>query len=49
MIKQVLSEMDKKCFKEFEKRYPGWKIIRYEDNSMKFIPPHREEIIRHRR
>lgn len=41
--RKILSKTDQIIFKEFKKRYEGWDIIRYEDNSLEFIKPKREE------
>ena len=43
IVKRMLSKTDEIMFKEFKKRYEGWDIIRYEDNSLEFIKPNREE------
>lgn len=46
MTKRVLANVDVKYFKKFKELYPGWDIIRYEDNSLEFVPPVREEVIK---
>lgn len=34
-----MSKVDTEYFKQFKERYPGWDIIRYEDNSLVFVQP----------
>jgi hypothetical protein len=41
MIREKLSKVDTKFFKEFKERYPGWDILRYEDNRLVFVKPQR--------
>lgn len=40
-IKVLISEVDKKMRADLEKRYPGWTYVRYQDNSLAFVPPKR--------
>ena len=44
-----LSNVDKKYFKEFKKKYPGWNIERLEDNSIKFVPPESKQNVKNDR
>jgi len=45
-VKAVLAKVDVEFFKKFRERYPGWDIVRYEDNSLEFIKPERGERIK---
>lgn len=39
-----LSKTDQAFFKSFKEKYPGWEILRYEDNSLEFVQPKREYV-----
>ena len=44
VIKTNLSKMDRETFQEFRSRYPGWSVVRYEDNSLEYIKPVKKEL-----
>jgi hypothetical protein len=44
VVKTNLSKTDRETFAEFIKKYSGWNVIRYEDNSLEFIKPIKKKL-----
>jgi hypothetical protein len=45
-MKTILSNIDYETIETFKIKYPGWTIVRYSDNSMKYKPPIPQPLIK---